>query len=1242
MLDASNYADDPAMQIKIKEAPPVVETSPAGVVSKKPNGTDAIWDIQFDYDVETSSGFVSHAGAETDGTNFYTTKWNGAEIHKFDMSGNYVETFSITGVSGTRDLAYDGTYFYGGAASTTIWEMDFASQTLVSSISFSGDGCRAIAYDNDNDAFWLNNWDSDMLLIDRNGQQVDMISGIPSIYGCAFDNMTTDAPYLWMFAGTTTGGGCWIEQMDLASGTITGVTHSVSDDFGADRIAGGLFFADGVVTGKTTLGGLAQGTPNVLFGYEIGDSGPLPTNDVMVASILEPNTGPLTANEEVKINVKNNGTATQSNIPVYFIFDGNTYTGTVAGPLNTGETEEYTFSQTIDLSTPGQTYDIEACTDMSGDENTANDCKTKSVTNNFGIYCDASGGCDEFIDGVVFGDIDNQGTDCGNYQDFTNLSTVIEPGNTYQLTLYNGNMYTSDDWGVWIDWNADGTFNMTDELVVCDIDNGAASHTFDITVPAGATQGDTRMRIRLKWSGSDCGDPCGTTTYGEVEDYTVTIGQPADDDLGVTEIVAPVSGQGLTNDEDVTVTIKNFGAMAQSSFDVSYTVDGANMVIETVSATVDPGMTYDYTFTQGADLSGMGQTYTIESCTQLSGDANPANDCMSKDVEHMSGSFNLWDIVFDYDVETSSGFQSHAGAETDGSHFYTTKWNGAEIHKFDMSGNYVETFSIGGVSGLRDLAYDGTYFYGGAASTTIYEMDFDNQTQVSTISFSGDGCRSIGYDNTNDAFWLNNWDSPMLLIDRNGQQVDMISGPPSIYGNAYDEWTNVTDNGPYLWLFAGTTTGGGCWVEQMDISTGSVTGVTHSVSDDFGADRIAGGLFLSDEIMTDTYILGGLAQGTPNLLFGYYIGDGSTPPQLDAPENVMAMRVDDDVHITWDYEIPEPEWIHWDDGINADAIGLTGGGTFYVGARFTSAELGDYDGQYITKVSFFNNEPTATFVLKIWTGANAGTEVLSQPLSGLNAPDWNEIDLTTPVEIDATQELWIGYEVTHGDAVFPAGCDAGPAVANFGDMLSIDGTTWESMSIAYGLDYNWNIQGLVSPTADGELAKPIVNNTTFENNGTPVMGNLPPVENAKFVPNETKAFIEFNIYKDGSYLASTTDLEYWDMDVPNAIYEYCVSAVYDEGESDQVCDTVLVNVGIAELAENISVFPNPVEGYLNISTESDIEQIKLINAFGQMVSELKLNNTKAIRIDTEEFEAGIYILQIHTNGEVINKQIIIK
>src|SRR5690606_32852851 len=61
--------------------------------------------------------------------------------------------------------------------------------------------------------------------------------------------------------------------------------------------------------------------------------------------------------------------------------DGNlmaseTFTGTVAA----GNTATYTFSQTVDLSTPGQTYTLEVRTDLAGDEFPANDPCTEEIT----------------------------------------------------------------------------------------------------------------------------------------------------------------------------------------------------------------------------------------------------------------------------------------------------------------------------------------------------------------------------------------------------------------------------------------------------------------------------------------------------------------------------------------------------------------------------------------------------------------------------------------------------------------------------------------------------------------------------------------------------------------------------------------------------------------------------------------------------------------------------------------------
>ncbi len=103
------------------------------------------------------------------------------------------------------------------------------------------------------------------------------------------------------------------------------------------------------------------------------------------------------------------------------------------------------------------------------------------------------------------------------------------------------------------------------------------------------------------------------------------------DDLGAVQIVTPVSGP-LTDDEEVIITIRNFGSEPKSNFDVYYNIDGGTNVVETFTGTLDPLENADYTFTTTADLSIVDETYTITAGTDLTGDEDPGNDEVSVDV----------------------------------------------------------------------------------------------------------------------------------------------------------------------------------------------------------------------------------------------------------------------------------------------------------------------------------------------------------------------------------------------------------------------------------------------------------------------------------------------------------------------------------------------------------------------------------------------------------------------------------
>jgi hypothetical protein len=139
-------------------------------------------------------------------------------------------------------------------------------------------------------------------------------------------------------------------------------------------------------------------------------------------------------------------------------------------------------------------------------------------------YCAAgSSVCDEYISRVQIGAIDNS-SGCTHYGDYTYLSTDVTRGAAYSIAVTNGVPYEADVCSTWIDWDGNEIFGDTAPEWISDVVGGGAlppySHFF--TVPADALLGPKRMRIRIDYNNPDP-DPCGITTYGEVEDYTLNV-----------------------------------------------------------------------------------------------------------------------------------------------------------------------------------------------------------------------------------------------------------------------------------------------------------------------------------------------------------------------------------------------------------------------------------------------------------------------------------------------------------------------------------------------------------------------------------------------------------------------------------------------------------------------------------------------------------------------------------------------
>jgi hypothetical protein len=134
---------------------------------------------------------------------------------------------------------------------------------------------------------------------------------------------------------------------------------------------------------------------------------------------------------------------------------------------------------------------------------------------------------------------------------------------------------------------------------------------------------------------------------------------------------------------------------------------------------------------------------------------------------------------------------------------------------------------------LLILAYDGQYFYCGNSysSSSIYILDFSNQTIVGTIPALTYSAKHIAYDSEFDAFWYGNDASDIYLINRLGEIISTIDAEilsiDQITGSAYD---NYSEGGPYLWLHSSLYNDCQSAIVQVNIATGSATGVWHDAN----------------------------------------------------------------------------------------------------------------------------------------------------------------------------------------------------------------------------------------------------------------------------------------------------------------------------------------------------------------------------------------------------------------------------
>ena len=308
----------------------------------------------------------------------------------------------------------------------------------------------------------------------------------------------------------------------------------------------------GTVTATTTspLTYSTPGTYSIVWTYddENGNTSTQNQTVIVLDAIAPTQPTSLSASGTTTTTTNLTWTASTDNVGVigYDVYRGTTLIATVAAT---------NYAVTGLTANTAYTFSVIA-KDAAGNTSISSNIANVTTLANAVVYCTSKGTSTtrEKIGKVVLGSINNTSTSTAGYENFTAIATNATRGTAYTITITPSwtSSKRSEGYAVRIDYNADGDFTDTGELVF----SKAASTTTPIsgtfTIPTTATIGATRMRVSMKYNGIPTA--CETFASGQVEDYTVTIvsntariAAKTNDSVSSTILVYPNPTTGILN-----------------------------------------------------------------------------------------------------------------------------------------------------------------------------------------------------------------------------------------------------------------------------------------------------------------------------------------------------------------------------------------------------------------------------------------------------------------------------------------------------------------------------------------------------------------------------------------------------------------------------------------------------------------------------------------------------------------------
>lgn len=412
-----------------------------------------------------------------------------------------------------------------------------------------------------------------------------------------------------------------------------------------------------------------------------------------------------------------------------------------------------------------------------------------------------------------------------------------------------------------------------------------------------------------------------------------------------------------------------------------------------------------------------------------------------------------------------------------------------------------------------------------------------------------------------------------------------------------------------------------------DAATGTaIAGATINISSEsgFSASTVSDvdGSYIINNIVADYYTITAEAAGFDPYTDGLNFSAGeneyniemSVAPCAIIPTNVTSEEDDINLILTWD-NIEGGVMSQSASDVYNNAVGTGASGNFGCYHLFTPSDLNAYNGCTINSIGAYFNGDLAycTYTLRIWIGGNTDVSsdeygpssdypVYEQVIAedDITVGAWSDIVLTTPFEINGSQNLWIGYQLAYSGApesLYPAGT-SGTTNEGRGNAMYFNGG-WTTLSQA-NLDGDWLIR---ATTVAPELSYTVLED------GNPIATDI----------------------EGGEYIVDNYD--------PNACYQVVTTCENGEVSEPSECASPR-SIANIDNAISFSVYPNPATEVVTVATSQKAQKVEILNYLGQVIYAQEVQND-TFTLNVANYADGVYFIRL-TGEEGVSTQKLIK